>query len=226
MSVLRERLKQGDPNLFAALEGSWKIALEEWLSALAPNMGSYNSYPHLRNVEAYLDQIILGLDQSPFARHHHGLTPGELYVLLASVLFHDIGRSQKGPGHAVASQEQIEKQFAHLGIPSREIARVIGRIALYHGGQPAEGADELPDVVVDRFGEIRQLSLAAVLRLADQMDSAHTRVLPEYLRPRDDLEIIGRFRSLILEFDLIAHDLHKVQEGIRPGLAKAAPTAD
>lgn len=37
---------------------NWDIAWQEWLFALDVNQDSFNSYPHLRNVEDYLDELV------------------------------------------------------------------------------------------------------------------------------------------------------------------------
>jgi hypothetical protein len=207
MNRLRQLLKDEAPELHEALERSWKIAVEEWLGALKPSKGSYNAYPHLHNVENYLDQILAGIQPDSAGRARGCLTPAELYVLLSAVLLHDVGRAREGkPNHPKVSQGTVEGQYAHLGIPSRELARCIGNIAAAHGrplvpdkkGAGNAGREQrLFDVTVDPHGEIRQESLAALLRLADYMDSAFTRVVPRYVLPENELELLGQFRDVI-----------------------------
>jgi hypothetical protein len=91
MQLLRKILRDSIPELADALERSWTIALDEWLAAIAPQLDSFNAYPHLRNHEKHLERIWLAYQK------HHGtsarplLSPIEIYVMLSSILFHDIG---------------------------------------------------------------------------------------------------------------------------------------
>ena len=123
MNTLRALLKAQHPELSEALERSWKIALEQWLPAISPSSSSFNSYPHLRNVEACLDGIVNAFTPHSADASACFLNPLEIYVLLASILFHDIGRvgeeaaiKSKSPlKHAVFSRQTIVSSFAQLG---------------------------------------------------------------------------------------------------------------
>jgi len=206
MGNLQQRLQDADPELYGALQRSWKIAQEDWLPAIGAPTGSYNSAPHLRNMENHLDQIVTGFEAISAHEGVMQLRAVELYVLLASVLFHDLGRLEVSSqvGHAAGTRKRIERKYAHLGIPSSELARAIAAICSYHdlgggGSQPTFQAAEreLADILIDPYGPIRQRSLAALLALADHMDSAYTRVLPQYVKPPRDLDVVGLFRSLV-----------------------------
>jgi hypothetical protein len=89
-SKLKERLKNEAPELYEALERSWTIAWNEWLPALGVRYDSYNSFPHLKNLEYYLDEVILGFETID-KRGTGFISPIELYVILNAILFHDIG---------------------------------------------------------------------------------------------------------------------------------------
>jgi hypothetical protein len=102
MGRLRKILRETIPELADALERSWTIALDEWLAAMSPSSDSFNSYPHLRNHEKHLERIWLAYER------HHGasapplLSPVEIYVMLSSILFHDIGRTLTSTDHGEA----------------------------------------------------------------------------------------------------------------------------
>ncbi len=183
---LARQLKNSCPDLYEGLQTAWKIATNDWLSALNTKSGSYNSYPHLRNIEGYLDQICEAMEQ------YHGieyfLKPFEIYLLLLSVLLHDIGRIQNGNEHAANSKNIIKRMYAHLGIPNAEIADSLGRICYYHDPESDDNRNmarqELYTTVIAPYGEIRELLIAALLCLADTMDNTFQRVIPDYL-PED-----------------------------------------
>jgi hypothetical protein len=188
MGTLRERLRAAAPELHSTLERSWHTAHEEWLPAIPlSKTDSFNSYPHLRNLEAYLEQIVAEYESLNGPSAPPLLSPFEMYVVLASILFHDIGRVADGDDvdHGCESQKIVTRDYASLGIPSKELAESIGRIVEFHTKTPEMAASclssELSTVVVSPFGAIRERALAALLVLVDHMDSAFTRVPPQYV---------------------------------------------
>ncbi len=199
MSKLRERLKERDPKLSMALENSWEIAQNEWLPAIKINMGSYNSYPHLRNLEKYLDQIVIDCEKvATEDTPTINLRAVEIYVICSAILFHDIGRIKESEGHGTISKKFLIKNYAKLGIPSERLAEIISDICEYH--EPNESSakrDKLVTTSVNPYGRIRVRKLASLLKLIDQMDSAFTRVVPKYLNSLEEIGIVGVFRSLI-----------------------------
>ena len=199
MNLLRERLKEASPELYRSLENSWQVAYENWLPALASKSDSYNSYPHLRNLESYLQQIMQELE-----KHSRSVkvifSPLEWYVLLASILFHDIGMisAEKKSDHAKKSAEIVEGHPEALGIPSREIATVISNICKSHGLKPDEFKKEGSDLTtlnIHPHGKVRQLEMASMLYLIDHMDGAFTRVVPNFIKETATLEPVGAFRN-------------------------------
>ncbi|MCX5675253.1 MAG: hypothetical protein NTX87_09610 [Planctomycetota bacterium] len=203
---LRQQLKATDPTLHAALMRNWDIAWQEWLFALDVNLDSFNSYPHIRNVEHYLDELVT----APAGETGDGvsmrvpLSPAEIYVLLAATLVHDVGRTQGKP-HGYFSGELVQKSYADFGIPSEKLARTIGRVCAFHDtdsvdyrrGKHAVFDEPKTREVVDPHGGIRERLLAALLFMADHLDSAFTRVMPLYLRPAGVFNVIGAFRRVI-----------------------------
>ena len=241
MSVLRQRLREVAPDLFESLERSWKIAQDEWLPAIGTNKDSYNSGPHLRNMENYLDQVLLGFEKIPASKAKLDLRPIELYLLLASVLFHDIGRATeqtrigaskarslrvKKDTHASTSGRLIRAKYSHLGVPNAEIAGCLASICAAHtmslNGCEFSGTD-LSEMTIDPYGEIRRRPLAALLVLVDGMDSAYTRVLPNYLIPTEEQDIIGLFRSVIRGV-LVDHEAKVVRSVLGDALWRGLTT--
>jgi hypothetical protein len=201
--ILAKRLQQSDPELYGQLERTWKTAFSDWLFWLEDSSGSSNSYPHLRNVENHLDQIVTAFEELPGTAFSEPLRPAEIYLLLSAVLFHDIGRAaaRKNPAenHGKATTRLLEERFPHLAIPSPKIARALGNICACHcppeGSSHAKELSSLSTTVIDPYGEIRQRLLAALLTLADTMDAAYTRVRPDFLDKAGDMGPVGVFRE-------------------------------
>lgn len=197
---LRERLKGSIPRLYAAFEHSWEIAHEEWLPAVGPTKGSFNSYPHLRNLENYLERICADYEHMTGAGGIPLLSPFEVYVMLSAILFHDIGRAITEPGHGSKSSSILEEEYATLGIPSKSLAETIGKIVAFHD-LPTKDCDEwllnkLANVCISPYGEVRQRACAVLLRLIDELDAASTRVVPPYV-VKDDVKVIGMIRRAV-----------------------------
>ena len=204
MNALRERLKIESLELFQALERSWEIAWNEWLPALGVKKDSYNSYPHLRNLKSYLDQVVSSFEPLDGAGTKPFLTSTELYILLSAILFHDIGRipaaEEDSEQHAGFSEEIIAKQWNELGIQSIELAKSIGEICLLHDCEPTEWGKEtkrLNKVVIDPYGEVRERLLACLLVLIDHLDGAFSRVMPAYIRSNREIKVVGAFRNVV-----------------------------
>jgi hypothetical protein len=217
MNPLREHLKSHLPELYAALERSWKVAFDEWLPAVPPNSDSFNSYPHVRNLENYLHKLVVA---------HERRMPGatlfsvlELYVLLVCILLHDIGKagdrpkstesSKRTDEHDKRSEAIIKENWSHLGIPNRSLAHSVARICGVHSARPENLRKELADlstIVVDPYGQIRERALAAVLILIDHMDTTGLRTVADYLKEGDfsapDIKPLGAFRKKIRGVDI------------------------
>ena len=202
---LRRTLKERSPSLYASFRRSWKIAKREWLPAIPPSEGSFNSQRHFENVEKHLNSLL-----EPSAKKFQ-LTPLEIYLLLSSVLFHDFGRVHGDTGHGEASAQELPKNFAVLGIPSLELAWSLSRIALYHDpicprpGNDDEGAEArvknakiaLRDVRIEPYGHARELYVGTLLALADHMDGSAGRAVPRYVIEDDIIGFKGAFRRMV-----------------------------
>ena len=96
MKRVRERLKELDYKLYESLVRSHEIAWNEWLPALSVQQDSYNSFPHIRNLEMYLDIIVTAYEEG--SKREFFVSAVEMYIILAAILFHDIGKINKKDG--------------------------------------------------------------------------------------------------------------------------------
>ncbi len=202
MSGLRERLKSDCPDLWHVLEHSWQLATTRWLPSVdaASSSESFNSYPHLKNLETHLDRIATAYEQSSAKSLHTiaalDLSAVEIYVICAAILFHDMGRMRGGEHHGKHTKEILldEGRYAELGIPSLELAGPIADICEFH---TERDATHLSARAVHPYGIVRCRELAALLLLIDEMDDTFNRTLLECLRIAPDFK--ARFRRLIRE---------------------------
>lgn len=219
MKRVRDRLKELDHKLYESLMRSHEIAWNEWLPALSVKHDSYNSFPHIRNLEMYLDTVVQAYEENN--KREFFISAVEIYIILASILFHDIGKVTSSDKHASESSLIIcgksellklpgepkktnHKVWASLGIPSFELALSIGRICEYHDIEKEKDKDKknnlkktLATICIDAYGEVRQKALASLLMLLDHLDSAHTRIMPEYLTGSGEVKVVGAFRRVI-----------------------------
>lgn len=200
MGTLRDELRQRIPQLHDALEQSWERAYDGWLASIPAKLDSFNSYPHLRNLENHLERIVsahyahYGDDFQPL------LTPPELYVVLSSILFHDIGRAVSVGRHGGASARIVKTRYADLGIPSQALADSIAKICRFHDLPPRYASAELHELAttsVDPYGSIRIRNLAALLTLLDHMDGTVRRAVPDEIRRLNETELVGAFRKVV-----------------------------
>lgn len=205
MGLLREYLREHCKELSESLERSWDIAFDTWLPAVNTNKDTFNSYPHLRNLEVYADKAA-----TAFKAFHHGkrefLSPLETYVLLASILFHDIGKARGSGDHGRVSQNIIKKNWGLLGIPNEELANTISSLCLFHNESGQENISKqlaaLSATVVDPYGTIREREIGALLMLVDHIDGSFIRVVPDFIREDSVKSIIGAFRKKIRGIDI------------------------
>ena len=207
--TIREQLQDEHPELYEALKRSAKIAEEEWLPAIETNRGSFNSHPHIRNLESYLDQIYQDAEGLPIKHgvHVFRMNPVEKYMMLSCILFHDIGRTHVGADcHAAESRDILQSKSAELGIPSKQVAYSLARICYSHDPEEGKWRDawgKLQETTIAPYGLVREKPLATLLCLVDHLDSAHTRVIPHYLtEQRADSSILLRGQTNGTRVDL------------------------
>ncbi|MCL1888134.1 MAG: hypothetical protein FWF96_04620, partial [Kiritimatiellaeota bacterium] len=121
---------------------SKKIAEQEWFPDIRSDKGSYNALPHILNVERHADDILSQANGARPLGNPIKLSPGEKYLLLASILFHDLGRTnENAPYHGTETNKILKAKYSHLGIENAHLARAIGIICEYHN---CKNRGELP----------------------------------------------------------------------------------
>jgi hypothetical protein len=78
-------LRQRNSFLSQQLDEIRRRAFEEWIHLLKEDQGSHSGYVHLHNVERVADKMIPAAAKEQFS-------DGEIFLLLASILLHDLGR--------------------------------------------------------------------------------------------------------------------------------------
>lgn len=126
----------------------------------------------------------------------------EIFCLLVSVYLHDIGRIKQmkinvKEHHSVTSRKVIIEHAIKLGLEEPE-ALVVGYIVEGHG--PIK-INELPyRKGVTPYGIVRIRFLAALLRLADNLDMCYTRapkIIESFVEPRESIKTKWSFRQCI-----------------------------
>src|ERR1035438_6783526 len=205
-ATLRERLREEDPSLWRALERSWDLARDHWLPAFAVSAGSHTGYPHFAHLEAHLNRLDRVFGGPPRGAGFR-LTPTETYLMLAAILFHDIGKVS-GPGklaHGKEGEDFLRAHWADCGIPSRELGAVIAELAHCHDwkddrdGGAKKRLGSLHSCAIDPYGRIRQRHLASELIVVEELDTSYLRALPA-----DFGDGLKAFRRLIRDIDLDA----------------------
>jgi len=186
MTALREHLRTMDPALFERIETSWEIARNEWIPTLKAESESHSGLPHLQSVEARMDRIAEEC-QPIWCRHSEapfGFNALEVYLALAAALFHDIGRGVEcSAPHGTESGRIIRAHWAKLGIVSERAAQELAPIVAFHTSKKKWQELGHESVVrVHPWGLIHSEAIAALLCLADELDTAYDRVVPAYMR--------------------------------------------
>ena len=206
--TMRKRLEELDSYLYAKFCECLNIAEVEWLPAIIPSSGSYNSFPHLLNVEIKVDEL---LNYAKF--NIEEFTAAEIYILLSAIFLHDIGKTHDdSENHYEISAQMILNNWAKLRIESESFAQIISDIAYYHDCArskkpgcnreckycyPKYKSDVNKDATlpepnkvrstissfesIEHYGNIRTKTLAALLLLGDRLDGAKKRTTPEYV---------------------------------------------
>ena len=88
---LRNKLQVESPELFETFLNCAKKS-EVWLSSIPPQKDSYNSHPHIRNLEEHLNSIIGDIEKASTGSNQFVLSQIETFLLLMGIRLHDIGR--------------------------------------------------------------------------------------------------------------------------------------
>ncbi|MBN2878603.1 MAG: HD domain-containing protein [Clostridia bacterium] len=218
MKKMQTQLQKLNKELYEAFCNSLEKAQTEWLPNVVPKKSSYNSFPHIMGVMEQADNLLYNYEQGCA---DIVLNDIELYIMLNSILLHDIGKGVIGEeyknGHADRSRMVIEKYWAQLGIKNERIAEIISRIVLFHAPdyklatkkEDNKAAEivviESQKTILDRlsyktevysYGFVRSKLLAVLLFVADHLDNSYTRVPPSYIEKQ--LQVVGDFRKNII----------------------------
>src|ERR1035437_5806746 len=124
-SILKNCEENNETKLYSSLVEMEKAAIESWSNQLGERYGSYNGYPHMKDVEFHLDNIVPYTLMKQF-------NPTEIFILLASILLHDIGKLMNNDHHAADSAIYIQKHWSFLKIPTKQHSRWIAILSCSH----------------------------------------------------------------------------------------------
>ncbi len=203
MKTMETELQRLNNELYTMYQRSLEYAIFKWLPHIAPSNGSYNSYPHIRGVMRHIDRLLYGNEENNFS-----LNGSELYILLCSVLLHDIGRGEAGQvgqneiyDHAQNSYEIILAHWGILGLPTEKVAEIVAAICQAHTSMDRMEFEKLHTrYYIDQFNlaePVRGRLLGALLFLGDRMDNTFTRADAPFFK--ESQGIVGKYRSRIAD---------------------------
>ncbi len=203
MKTMETELQQLNNELYTMYQRSMEYAIFKWLPHIAPSNGSYNSYPHIRGVMRHIDRLLYGNEENEFS-----LNGSELYILLCSVLLHDIGRGefkQLGQNevcdHGLNSYDIIMAHWGRLGLLTEKAAEIIADICQAHTSKDRMEFEKLHTrYYIDQFSlaePVRGRLLGALLFLGDRMDNTFTRTDASFFK--EPQGIVGKYRSRIAD---------------------------
>ena len=188
-------LEEKDGYLSARFKMAYQMAEENWLRSLDPK----NGFEHSCSVIRYLDKLIPDDVKER-------LTAAELFVLLYSTLLHDIGRKYVTNGHEKMSSDEILSKYSEFFLNEHE-ARAVAWVSHGHASEDEVSITSIiRDFGIDNLDPEKPIDLrflAALLRLADEIDNSFTRVwgLPEHEdseRKKINYVLIDQTRWLII----------------------------
>ncbi len=134
-----------------------------WASTLDPD------FPHSERVAALALQLYDGLVASGWQPAVDGISPRS--SLLAAALLHDVGKSQGEKGHHKTSFDMIRAHGNPLGWKPADLQRAAIVARFHRGALPSRKHKALRDLLPDE--QKGTIQLAAILRLANALDTAH-----------------------------------------------------
>jgi CHAD domain-containing protein len=140
-----------------------------WAKALDPDFAHSERVARLA-LELY-DGLTAASPLGPSSSSQNGVPSDARASLYVAALLHDVGKSKGNKGHHKESLELIKSHGTPLGWNPENMARA-AVIARFHAGAlPTRGHKTLRDLLPDE--QRITIQLAAILRLANAMDSAH-----------------------------------------------------
>lgn len=183
MAVLsfRDVPQRRSPALIDHLQRMESIANRVWIPHMRPDAGSHAGWSHLKNVERNAGKIV------PDAEKQR-LSDGEIFLLLAAVLLHEVGRvaalDEERPCplenaeqcyvyqnshklHPCWSYKLIKDYWYRFGLPDDHIAGYCALLALWHGMDqpPGEPSDCKPRAKLSATFSVGSLDPYGILRL-------------------------------------------------------------
>ncbi len=192
---LERALQQKSPELYKRYAALKMKALDK-LAPRQQNVENTEAGPlHVQTVHRYLSSLL------PDERVEH-LHDIELFCLLCAVYLHDIGRireQKEGVGihHSVIGRDIIIEHAIELGLEEPE-ALTVGYIVEGHGRNDLSKLCEIKGIAP--FGLVRVRFLAALLRLADDLDMSYTRapkLTESIVQPSEGIRGKWTFRQCI-----------------------------
>lgn len=144
-------------------------AQNNWLRSLEKN-----GFSHSKRIENYLNRLV------PDNIKEASLNPAEIFVLLYAVYLHDIGYLISEDEHERSGYKDITNNFPKYKLNDRFEAKVVALVCYGHASEK-----EFPLITIPTRSSVAGLGdaplnlrfLAALLRLADEIDNAYTRVI-------------------------------------------------
>lgn len=141
-----------------------------WARALDPDFAHSERVARL-SLQLYDAISAAGLFRKPTGTDTNGDTTQARAGLYIAALLHDVGKAKGNKGHHKETQELIKQHGAPLGWKEEDMRRA-GLVARFHtGALPSRSHKALRDLPPDEQKTV--IRLAAVLRLANALDTAH-----------------------------------------------------
>jgi len=142
----------------------------KWLRDLGKN-----DIIHSNNIENYLDRLVpdeIKLNENNFDK-------AEVFLLLYAVYLHDIGRSEDETHHEKKTYDNILNYYEKYKLNNKFEAYAVAEICYGHAKESEKSIKSIrPDYGIEGLSNkvLNLQFLAALLRLADEVDNAYTRV--------------------------------------------------
>ncbi len=171
MKRFRDILKNNTP-LWSRIQILIDDTQNIWLRELGKN-----DFIHAQNVEKILDKLV----PDEVKTNKDFFDYGDIFILLASVYLHDIGRRKASLHHELESYNQIRKYHSMFYLQNHFVGEAVAQVCAAH----AEEA-EWPIAKCDNSYGIFELNdsgrpldlrrLGALLRISDELENTYTRV--------------------------------------------------
>ena len=178
-----------------------KNKLPEFWDRSTPGTFTSHGKVHIESVEYYVDELI--------GQRLQYLYPEELYILLMGVLCHDIGMvSENRSLHNVESYKYVisDESIGTISVPDEKYKKPIALLCLGHRDHDDEKGNtihtlidsckidnedvEIEEVIKINHTDVHLRYLAAILRLADELDVTDIRTPENVLKYYDRLNRI------------------------------------